>query len=480
MQTFLTFIKSAIITVGAVIGGFFGFHQSSSQIVGATVPVTTAFYQDSLQAGITKTATSFTLVNGKDNQGVSLNGFYGFVIDQGSASQEIVSCSSVVGINATGCTRGLDLTNATTSVAALEQVHNRGASVQITTAPVTTIIANIMRGVESIPQPIFYANDLTQAQWNALPTTTIPNIAFVNRLTTAGAANSSETVNGISQLATGAQASSGTSLGSTGGRLVIPASIATSTCQTVGNSVLISSSTTGKLDGNCFDGTYSYTQTGANTFLATTSIAASSVTGNALKLNGINYSFPVFQGASSTSLITNGAGGLSWGSSNTAAALVKDGATYSTGSTATTTLVTYTIPPNSISQSGMFNYSLMRKGTGNTDRSCLELAFGSGVSTTTLGYACGNNGGDNDTTYISGFLRNLNSMSFQVGGMTPFSRPGTAFGTGAALATNISTFYIATTTAVNLAVTSYLSLRGVVVSAPDQVTSESFILQAVQ
>lgn len=139
-----------------------------------------------------------------------------------------------------------------------------------------------------------------------------------------GQPNSSETVNGVSQLATGAQAAAGTSSGSTGARLVLPASAATSTCQSAANSVLVASSTTGKLDGNCVNGAYSYTFSGRDTFsggvittassthTATTSIPASSVTNNALILNGIAYKFPGTQGASSTALSTDGSGSLSW------------------------------------------------------------------------------------------------------------------------------------------------------------------------
>lgn len=92
-----------------------------------------------------------------------------------------------------------------------------------------------------------------------------------------GQPNSSETVNGVSQLATGAQAAAGTSVGSTGARLVLPASAATSTCQSAANSVLVASSTTGKLDGNCFNGAYSYNFTGNNNFSGTTTMATTSV-----------------------------------------------------------------------------------------------------------------------------------------------------------------------------------------------------------
>lgn len=268
------------VSIGLAIASLFGFHQSVPQapvapLVGSTVPVATSFYSDSLQSGITPTQTSFTLVRGTDGQGKSIAGTYGFVIDQGSASQEIVYCTNVSGVNVSSCIRGVDLTYGTTSVASLEQTHNRGASVQITTAPVVNIMANILRGVDSIAQPIYYDPSVSTAAVGA-QNNNIASVAYVNTTAALGCGNSSESVNGCAQLATGAQAAAGTSLGSTGGRLVLPSSLATSTCQFAQNSVLIASSTTGKLDGNCLNTAYNYIFTGNQTFASTT-VATSTV-----------------------------------------------------------------------------------------------------------------------------------------------------------------------------------------------------------
>ena len=156
------------------------------------------------------------------------------------------------------------------------------------------------------------------AMWNAAAGTVFVSLDKLNAVAIAGAANSTETVNGISQLATGAQAALGTSAGSTGARLALPASLGTSTCQVAQNSVLIASSSNGKLGGGCLNTAYAYTFTGAETFgtatttlNATTTIAASTSTAP-LILNGVSYGFPTTQGASSTALMTDGVGNLSW------------------------------------------------------------------------------------------------------------------------------------------------------------------------
>lgn len=264
----MNFLTKTLITVGLAISSFFGAHQSP--MVGAVVPVTSAFYSDSLQSGINPTATSFTLVKGKDSAGNSLSGTYGFVIDQGSPSQEIVYCTTVSGTSVTGCSRGIDLTTGTSTVLALEQTHNRGATVQITTAPVVNILANIMRGVESINQPIFYQSGVSSSTL-ATNGKNLASVDLVNYVGTTGCANASEGVRGCVDLATGLQAASSTSVGSTGSRLAIPSSLATSTPgNSTGKGNIVSVQDNGKIHQNFLDLTQAFTFSGANIFTSST------------------------------------------------------------------------------------------------------------------------------------------------------------------------------------------------------------------
>ena len=63
-------------------------------------------------------------------------------------------------------------------------------------------------------------------------------------------------------------------------------------------------------DNFTWTGTHLFTA--SSTHSATTTISANSTTNNALVLNGINYAFPASESASSTVLMTNGSGSLSW------------------------------------------------------------------------------------------------------------------------------------------------------------------------
>lgn len=87
------------------------------------------------------------------------------------------------------------------------------------------------------------------------------NKSYVDGVVAAGCANGSETVNGCVQLATGIQAASSTSAGSTGGRLALPASLATSSNDVVGLHVVVTQNS-GKINWNMIDLGTSFTATG--------------------------------------------------------------------------------------------------------------------------------------------------------------------------------------------------------------------------
>lgn len=288
----------------------------------AIVPVTTAFYSDSLQSGINPGATSFTLVKGIDGEGASLNGTYGFVIDQGTASQEIFYCLTVVGTNASNCTPGVDLTNGTTTVTALENRHNRGAAVQITTAPIINIIANILRGIETIAQPIAYSSSVSTSTL-ALNPGNVANVAFVQSaiFAPAGIINAATTNKGIVQIATPSQVALSTSVGSTGALLVVPSSNATTTYNpATATSVIPVTGSDGKISNNFIATSTTGSQVG---LFATSSIYASPIGmlgKNMQVFSSVGTStFAVPTGVSTVCLEGTGAGagGRGSGSTNT-------------------------------------------------------------------------------------------------------------------------------------------------------------------
>lgn len=386
----LSLIGKVVVGVGLSVASLLGVHHhAAAPTVGSAIPNIPAFTSDTLASGIGKTDTSITLVTGTDSQSRALAGFYGFVIDEGSASQEIVTCTAA-GTSLTGCVRGIDTVTGTTSVIALEQSHRRGASVKITNAPFDSVIFNIVVGKDGLPYNItnnlHYDLDYSQAQWTAMSSTTVPDLAYVQRSLAAGAVNASESANGIDQLATGAQASAGTSAGSTGGRLVLPASLATSTCQFAQNSVLIASSTSGKLSGNCLDtANNEYTWSKAQIFNATTTNNATStfggINGSALRINNLNYLFPGTRAASSTVLCEDGAGNLSWCATANPLTLTSNTDVSITNGFATSSAVS--VPANYATASTTFEvdaYGTCSSATSNNSTCTVYLRTAAGAT----------------------------------------------------------------------------------------------------
>lgn len=80
---------------------------------------------------------------------------------------------------------------------------------------------------------------LPQSAATPSATSDLTTKTYVDSQVIAGGTNASESVQGVSQLATKAQANAGTSVGSTGARLVLPASMATTTNQVATTSIVM-------------------------------------------------------------------------------------------------------------------------------------------------------------------------------------------------------------------------------------------------
>ena len=122
----------------------------TEQTLGASIPGVAALFETSLQNSISSSATTMTLVSGTLKNSNTLSGFYGFIIDEGSANQEFVTatCSNTA---CTGMTRGIDPVTGDDAVSALQSSHRRGASVKITDFPVLGVIRRILNGDETLP-----------------------------------------------------------------------------------------------------------------------------------------------------------------------------------------------------------------------------------------------------------------------------------------------------------------------------------------
>ncbi|MBK3666170.1 hypothetical protein JJE66_33735 [Bradyrhizobium diazoefficiens] len=107
--------------------------------------------------------------------------------------------------------------------------------------------------------------DAEPASWSTVNPEAFVTYAKLAAVSIAGAVNSSETVNGISQLATATQAASSTSAGSTAARLVLPASLATSSNDVAGLHVVVTQNS-GKINWNLVDLGTAFTVTALATF----------------------------------------------------------------------------------------------------------------------------------------------------------------------------------------------------------------------
>lgn len=195
-------------------------------MVGAALPGAVAVFETSLASPITSSATSMTLTANSVRGGGTLSGYQCLTIDEGSAQAEYV-CGTVSGTSVTSMSRGVSPSTGTTTVAALQFAHRRGANVKITDFPVLQILKAQLNGEDTIPNLIYYTSGT--ACTGASLSTTLCSKAYVDAIAVAGASDANDSVKGIVEMATGAEAQAGATYGSTGARLTLGANLATST-----------------------------------------------------------------------------------------------------------------------------------------------------------------------------------------------------------------------------------------------------------
>lgn len=312
-MNFFHSIGNVFIGIGIFLGSIFGVHApiQAPQDLGAAVQPSGVLPATLSGSGISSSASSLTVTSftipqtGQLIQDSDLSSTFYLTLESGNRTkQEFISCTTLTqnsGGTATfsGCIRGLSPIYPYAASTTLALPHGGGTNVV----------------VES-NSPSFYSqfaalanNNLFTGQqaFTLTPTSTpvcasaseLCNKTYVDSVAIAGASNSDDSTKGIVEMATRSEASTGTSFGGTGARLALGANIATSSCITAQNQVLVASSTTGKLSGNCFDTTnnaYTFTKaitfnSATSTFNATTSIAASANTAP-LIINGVTTSWP--------------------------------------------------------------------------------------------------------------------------------------------------------------------------------------------
>lgn len=262
-----------------------------------------ADYSSSLASEITSSATSLTVVSTSTASGEYLEQGRTYGLKLGGREYILGTLSS--GKQFTSLTRGLSLLTGT-STGGVAESWGRGTSVEITDAPLLLELSNQISGRQNITDIMSYSSGLSFTPGS----NQIASVAFVEANANQGAATSTETNGGIVELATQQEMASSTNA-TANKPLVMQSKYATSSPYTTGMWAPITDKD-GKLNQTFWRLTDNFTFGGRFTTSGTTTIPASSVTNNALNLNGQNYAIQSTRGAASTTLMEDGSGNLTW------------------------------------------------------------------------------------------------------------------------------------------------------------------------
>lgn len=223
----LSTIFAPFIAVGVMLGTLISPVPEPQVGASEAVPKVVAFFETTLASGISANQTSFTLTSATDKDGNTLaSSTYAFVIDEGSANEEIViaDCTGTACINAL---RGVSAVSGNTEVTALKKLHRRGATVKITDAPILMLVSRAMRGEDVTNFTPVGNGSLVDKQY-------VDGVALGS-----GAVPATYTDDGILELATGTQAASSTATDQSGSPLALHTGISTSTAPTSGAYVVV-------------------------------------------------------------------------------------------------------------------------------------------------------------------------------------------------------------------------------------------------
>ncbi len=137
------------------VGLFLYEKQSKSMNSLGAIPNEVAFFEDSLASKITSTQTTMTLVKGTNKTGNIASSTYGFVIDEGSAQEEVVICDCTA-TACTNCKRGISDVDGQTETTALKFEHRRGAVVKMTDHPSLVRLIRSVNGTDAIDGTMYY------------------------------------------------------------------------------------------------------------------------------------------------------------------------------------------------------------------------------------------------------------------------------------------------------------------------------------
>lgn len=410
MKIILTFLAGIVIAVG---GYFYPSKTTeSSPTLGAYNVTGGGTYR--LQSSVSGTASSITLTSFKEpisNIPYTMSYLNSSIeyatIEPQSSSREFISFT---GINQnsdgtatlTGVSRGLSPSYPFTASTTFQQSHS-GQTILILSNPPQLYnqfynLSNVSTSTNilnfSSTTPPRYDNVAAQGTGTYIATTSeLASVAYVNAVALTSAPNGTESVKGVWQGATQIQMASSTILGGTGAGLVMQSRYATSSPGYAGLWSVVTNNA-GKIAQSFMDFAQTTTwtalhtfsagllSTASSTFSATTTISASDVNSNALRLNGLAYAFPSTRAASTTALMEDGSGNLRF-LPNFSRQLFLQTSPVTNGA-GTTTLFSAVVPANTLGANGVIQCTIpFSTFTVGSDSATGYFAFAYGTGTTT-------------------------------------------------------------------------------------------------
>ena len=251
-------------------------------ILGATIPVTVAVFESSLQATINVSSTSMTLNSGTTKSGDNLSGYICFTLNEGTSNEEY-TCGTASGTSVTSLVRGIDPVDGDLAVEALIKTHRRGASVKITNYPQLAIVSRILNGDETIPNLLTYAATTTPVNQ-----TDIVHKYYVDTVAIAGASNATTSLQGLVEMATNAELVAGTEKGSTGANLC--ANTADFGNTSSAKQMVAVTDADGDIPGEFMELDFAYAWSGNSTFAGMSTFNATTNLTSIFQLNSVNVS----------------------------------------------------------------------------------------------------------------------------------------------------------------------------------------------
>lgn len=256
---------------------------------------------------------------------------YGTLDPQNTTSKEFISFTGITQNNdgtatLTGVVRGLGFSYPYTASTTLQQPHS-GQSIFILSNPpqLTNQYANrnnndLILGAWNFSSTSPPSYDEVGAQGNGTyisTTSELASVAYVNKIANQGTSNATESIIGISKLATQLQMASSTF--NSNSPTVLYTNYSTSSPYKADLLIPITQND-GTLNPNFIatSSRYKYNWGSSNNFIAsttfdaTTTIVANNINSNAVIFNNLAYAFPSVRAASTTVLSENGSGSLTW------------------------------------------------------------------------------------------------------------------------------------------------------------------------